>query len=207
MKLVETNSFARDLEQGLGDAHWLFKAIDPQLRLRTSVCGVTSTAITEHLLRQGYDAETVISTPNLSVDPTMKHVVSIVHSEGEDIVIDGTYSQFLAYAGLHFGYVMMGGKDFYPKEKIESFDMNESEGVVTKLSLLSRYVLDHYEPLPDHLDSRMEFAFLTDEEIKAELSEIWNPDNFDTFEPSPDTLQAALTIARRIVPEHVKLVA
>ena len=63
MKLVETEQLAGDLEKGLGEVHWAMKGIYPWLRLRTSVCAVTSLAVSQGLRQQGYDVELVAFTP------------------------------------------------------------------------------------------------------------------------------------------------
>ncbi len=207
MKLVETAQLAGDLEKGLGEVHWAMKGIYPWLRLRTSVGAVTSLAVSQILREQGYNVELVVSQPELFIDPEMQHVIPVVHENGVDTIIDSTYSQFLEYAGLYFGYVMFGGKNDYPEEKITSFEVGEAQKVVTRLSLLARYVMDHYEPVDEMPFPRIEFLGFTDEQIEATLAAIWNPDNFVEFTPSNDTLEASKKLAEFIVPEHIKLVA
>jgi len=207
MKLVETEPLAQDLEKGLGEVHWLMKSIYPWLRLRMSVCAITSIAVSERLREQGHDVELFVSQPKLDIDPTMRHVIPVVHQDGTDTVIDSTYSQFLEYAGLHSGYVMLGGKDSYPTEKIAAFELGRSEEIVTRLSLVSRQVMDHYEPIDDIPYPVIEFTHLNDEEIEANLAEIWNPNNFSEFIPTDETAQVGKKLASFILPQHVNLVA
>jgi hypothetical protein len=205
MKLVETNPLAENLEKGLGEIHWLFKGIYPKLRLRMEgSCGVASLAIAEHLREQGQQAELIISTPELSIDSYRRHVFLLV----EGTVIDPAYSQFLGYAGLTPGYVMFGGKDYFPNPKIESFKLEEARKIADRLTLISQYVLNHLDQsIEEQMFGTPEFVGMEDEEMNAIFSEIWNPDNFDTYEPEEHMVEAGAKLAQFIVPEHVKLVA
>ena len=207
MKLIDTEYMVKDLEKGIGDAHWIYNAFAPSLRLRSPVCGLTSTAMSEHLRQQGFDVEMVVSTPRLSADPEMQHVVSLLHHDGEDIVIDGTYSQFLSYSGLTPAYVMNGGMNQYPQQKIASYILQEPEELIDTLVSASREVIDTYNPIIMPYFSARAFKDLSNGEIRYELGKIWDPNNFDTFKPTQDTLRAGIKIARSIVPRHVKLVA
>lgn len=209
MKLVETEPLAADLEKGLGEAHWMFNAFYPKLRLRMEgTCGVASLAITQHLLEQGYDAETVISAPKLSVDPEMRHVFTIVNDGGPGVIIDSGYTQFLEFAGLTAGYVMLGGKDYFPDPKIESFEVGNTQPVVERLTRIAEYVLDHRdETIDEQMFRTPEFEGMPVPEMSSVFSEIWNPDHFDTYKPTEYMAEAGAKLAHFVVPEHVKLVA
>ena len=208
MKLVETASLATDLEKGLGETHWLFKSFNPALRLRMEgVCGVASLAITEHLRQQGHEVDIVMSHPNLPIDPHMRHVFAIVRDGGDGTIIDSSYTQFLGYAGLTPGYVMFGGEDRYPGSKIESFGVGEEREVVDRLTLIARHVIDHrLNSKASHFE-QPEFQDMSDEGIYDTLSEIWNPSNFEVYEPSDELLAGGKKLASFILPEHINLVA
>jgi hypothetical protein len=205
MKLVETGRLAEGLEKGLGETHYLFKGFYPKLRLRMEgACGVASLAIAQHLREQGQQPELVISTPELSIDSNRRHVFLLVGGT----VIDPSYSQFLGYAGLTPGYVMFGGKDDFPTPKIESFKLEESRNIVNRLTRISQHILDHLDKdVEKQLFGTPEFVGMDEAEMGAIFSEIWNPDNFDTYEPQEYMVEAGTKLAQFIVPEHVKLVA
>lgn len=209
MKLIEADQLAEGIEKGLGETHRLFNGYYPKLRLRMESGGeVASLAIAQHLREQGYDIDLVVSSPNLSVDPDMHHVFPIVNDGGSGTIIDSGYSQFLEYAGLTAGYVMLGGKDLFPNPKIESFAIGNTASIVDRLTLISQYVLDHRDKdVDEQLLGTPEFEGMPEEEMSAEFSEIWNPDYFDVYDPPEYMVEAGKKLARFIVPQRVKLVA
>ncbi|MBC7459190.1 hypothetical protein H7200_00535 [Candidatus Saccharibacteria bacterium] len=48
---------------------------------------------------------------------------------------------------------------------------------------------------------------MSDEETYDVLSQIWNPNNFDDYEPSDETIASAKKLASFILPQHIRLVA
>jgi hypothetical protein len=210
MKLVETDALVTDLEYGLGEVDEHTRAFPASLRLRTGVCALTSIAIADHLLERGVLAHVIVSRPNLDIGPELQHAMVLAHHEGQTGVIDPTYTQFLKYAGLDPSYVVHGGLDAYPTDKIASFNANEDHKVVTQLSLITEYFMKRYKPIanfPYTSGRSMRFEGMNDEQVEARLSEIWNPANWRHFEPSERTLDAGKNLSRFILPGHVKLVA
>jgi len=206
MKLTHAEALAADIEHGLGEVDWMSRSLPSRLRLSQNICGIVSIALSEQLRQQGYDVELVLSVPEIKADPLMQHVVPVVHHEGIDTIIDATYTQFLEFAGLHPGYVMFGGEDSYPDGKIVTFEVGSSEDVVTQLTTLSRQVMNNYKLIPEVYPS-MEFKHFNNNEIAAQLTQIWNPDNFTEFTPRVETTQVGQKLASFILPEHVHLVA
>ena len=206
MKLAHPEALTNDLEKGLGEVDWFSESLPTALRLRQSVCGIVSIALSEQLRQQGYDVQLVLSNPEIKADPRMQHVVPIVHHEGVDTIIDATYTQFLELSGLHPGYIMFGGEDSYPDEKIATFEVGNSVDVVTQLTKLSRQVMDNYRHIPKVYPT-MEFKHFNNEEIAGQLTQIWNPENFIEYSPTSATQVVGEKLAKFITPQHVNLVA
>ncbi len=208
MRLSHEQEVVRGLERGLGEAHWLFDATQPDLRLRMEgACGITTIAISERLNKEGASARMVLSSPNLAIDPGMHHVMTLVDVEGNDYIVDANYSSFLAYAGLFPGYVTFGGANRFPERKIAVFRPDDRGMIVEELAgiaqdfLLSR---EYIEKLQLH---RPEFQTATPEQIVDTYDAIWNPDNFSEYQPTAVTLEAGRKLAAFITPGQVKLVA
>lgn len=208
MLIERPERLAENLENGLGEIHWLLKGLYPNLRLRTDgVCGVSSIALNEHLEAQGYDTEMVISEPKLDVEPGMRHVMNIVYVDGSEYLIDTSYSQHLSYAGQTPGYVMFGGRNVFPESKIEVISNGQSEMLVEKMTHRALEALDIYEPIEDLGPRVPEFMILDEDEIRATYAAIWDPAYFDQYRPTDATLNAGKKLSTFILDENVRLIA
>ncbi|MGH7218091.1 MAG: hypothetical protein ACREGE_01420 [Candidatus Microsaccharimonas sp.] len=206
MELANKDRVAADLEQGLGEIHWIARGFHSSLRLRMAVCGLTSIALAEKFAENNYDVELVVSSPNIPGDPETQHVLPVVRHKGQDVLVDATYSQFMEYVGLTPGYVVFGGEDLYPKDKIRIIGEGESDAVATELRTASQYFLKNRQPIPEIDWKGSVFDGVSEEDQEALLRTIWNENNFDTFTPDKQTLEAGRKLAKFITTEHVRLV-
>ncbi len=206
MELADKDGVTTNLERGLGEIHWVANGFYPSLRLRMPVCGLVSIALADRLVENGYDTELVISSPGVPRDEEKQHVMPLVHYKGQNVLIDATYSQFMEYAGLTPGYVMFGGQDLYPKEKIRLIEFGESGEAAAHLQSASQYFLDNREPIAEIDWKRNVFDNVSEDEQRARLRAIWNEENFDTFTPDKQTIEAGRKLAQFITAEQVQLV-
>lgn len=208
MRLHDEPGLARDLETGLGEFHWLAAAYPPSLRLRLTVCGLSTLALVEAMRLNGMDAEPIISTPNIPSDPGASHVFARLSIGNEAYLIDPTYSQFLDMTGLSPGYVVFGGEDLFPSQKVEVFKEEERHRIAAILAQAAVHFRMVRVPLSELQNSTYRMNEHTYDEMIEEFSEIWNPDHFDTFESSEAEMKAIIPrFAQMILPEHVRLVA
>ena len=210
MKFENEQGLVDDLERGIGEVHWNAFAWDASLRLRLPLCGMTSLALTEALRNEGFEAESVESTTNLSTEEGMEHVFTVVNAEEGRYIIDPTYSQFLDTIGLGTGYVTFGGEDLFPSRKIAVVPFEEGDVIAKQLADATQHFRIHRQPVQDHLlaMSRYSMDDFTYDEVEREYSKIWNPDNFEPFIPRDgDTVKAGHRLAQFILPEHVKMIA
>jgi hypothetical protein len=204
MRLANEELLASSLEEGLGEIDWLCERINPHMRLRmVGVCGLVSAAIAEHI--EG--SRLVVSQPELSVDPTMNHVVAIVPTDENQLMIDASYTQFLSYAGLTPGYIHHGGVDTFPKEKIAAFEYGRQHNVVKQLTRSARIAIDGYvAPDDKYYNPRVEFKSFTDDEIHEQYDAIWNPKFFTDFSISHEQKVLAERLASYIPSHALELV-
>lgn len=208
MKLFNEPGLARDLETGLGEFHWLAAAYEPSLRLRLTVCGLSTLALVEAMRMDGMDAEAIISTPNIPADPGAHHVFARLTVDNEAYLIDPTYSQFLDMTGLSPGYVVFGGEDLFPAQKIEIFKAEDRHRIAAILAQTAVNFRMARVPIPELQDSTYRMNEHTYDEMVEEFSEIWNPEHFDTFESNEDETKVIVPkFARMISPAHTRLVA
>ncbi len=210
MTFADTEKVAEGLIEGLGAEVKLFTPFSRSVRLHLEgVCGVASIAIMRHLEQQGIPAKVVISEPNLEVDPGFRHSFVVASIEGSDRVIDASYTSPLNLAGLTPGYVMFGGPNKLPTQKIAEFQLGQQEKTVTMLGLIAWSFMENYVPLPDHARyyARIELAGKTDEEIEAAFHEVWNPENIRDFDEDEFYFNVGTKIAAHIDPADAKLVA
>ncbi len=208
MKLQHPDLLANDLEAGLGEIHPFMQSVEASLRLRMEgACGINSIAVAERLTQLGYEVDLVISEPRIDVAPDMQHVLAIVHGTQTETTIDTSYSQFLQYAGLSSGYVAFGGKDYFPEQKIVTFETGDSSGLVHTMAQRALYFMNVREDITELQHHTPEFASLNLEEISAVYASIWDPAYYDVFQPTKGTIEAGKRLARYIVPEHVRLIA
>lgn len=206
MELANKEHAVMQLERGLGEVHWIAAGFDPSLRLRMALCGITSVALAEKFVENDYDVELIISSPAVPHAPEAQHVMPLVRHQGRNLIVDATYSQFMEYSGLTPGYVTFGGRDMYPREKIRVMMQGESDKVATDLYIASRYFLEHRQPMPEIDWKRNAFDNVSENDQKKTWASIWNEENFDTFIPDEQTLEAGRKLAKFITAEHVRLV-
>ena len=167
------------------------------------VCGLVSAAIAERI--EG--AQIMVSKPGIPAAPTMEHAVTVFEREGERFVIDASYTQFLAFAGLSEGYVHFGGVDTFPKDKIAVFKLGEHSEVVDQLVAHARVALDTYvAPDEKWYNSNMEFKAMDDAQIRAQYTEIWSPANFHPLTLQEDRKGLVRKMAALIPDEAVALI-
>jgi len=207
MKLVETKKFARDLEIGLGEVYQETNAFPAKLRLAMGVCGVVSVAIAEHLEQRGFDAQAIISKPELDVDPSRQHVFVMVDGD-ERTILDATYFELLDLAGLSPAYAFQSRRDVFPQQKIATFTLGQEQPFIDGLTVTARTFMENYVAVKRMPWMRLgEFNGMTDAQIAARFGEVWNPANFSRFAPSEGTAAVGKELANYIDPRHVQLVA
>ena len=207
MRIQQPERLAEDIESGLGELHWLFDRMEPSMRLRSEgACGVGSLAVAQHFREQGYSVDLVISTPRLWIDPDMQHVLSIVHSDDGELMVDVSFSQFLGYAGMSEGYVQQGGENLFPDFKIAQIHDGDTDALVSLMTEQAVLSVEQYNA-PDQWFRKLEMEGLKEDDIRAIYSAIWDPAYFDVYQPTELTQQAGKKLAGFILPEHVRLVA
>lgn len=208
MKLFNEPGLAHDLETGLGEFHWLAAAYNPSLRLRLPVCGLATLALVEAMRIDGVDAEAIISSPRIPADPDMRHVFARIRANGEERIVDPTYSQFLDMTGLSPGYVVHGGEDLFPAQKIEVFKAEDRSRIAVSLAETAVHFRTVRTPISELKRSLYRMNDHTYNEMVEEFSEIWNPDHFDAFVSEEEDLKKVVPkFARTISPAHTRLVA
>ncbi len=205
MRLENPELLASSLEDALGEYHWVSKNTDPHMRLRdVGVCGLVSAAIAENI-----DGATLkLSRPKITRDPTMRHLVASVPHEGEDVIIDASYTQFLVYAGLTPGYIVYGGADTFPEQKIATFKLGEHHETVLQLARHARIAIDTYERPADkyYNPNGGIFKQYSDEAIIHEYNKIWLPSNLEDFSVPTGETAKVRAIAARIPAEALRIV-
>lgn len=208
MKVSQETQLASQLEMGLGEYHWLAAAYDPSLRLRLSVCGMTTLALVNALQRDGFNAQAIISHPKIPSDTDMRHVFAQVEQHGETYIVDPTYSQFLDLAGLSPGYVVFGGEDAFPEKKIEVFKPEDRQRVAEVLARTAISFRMIRKPIDELQYATYPMEDYTYDEMVEEFSEIWNPMYFDPFVSNePEMVKIVPKLASKITTEHIRLVA
>lgn len=177
------------------------------MRLRTEgSCGVGSLAVAQHLREQGYNVDLVISSPRLWIDPDMQHVLSVIHRDDEELMLDVSFSRFLGYAGMSEGYVHFGDENLFPEFKIAQIHDGDVEGLVSLMTERAMVSIGRSNA-PDRWFRKLEMEGLGQDDIRAIYSAIWDPAYFDVYRPTEPTQQASKKLAEFILPEHVRLIA
>ena len=205
MILTGAEQLASSLEQGLGESSWLIERMPSTLRLRDSVCGVTSVAVAAYFQNQGHSVELRLSKPHLSIDPRMQHVVAAVETDNGVQVIDPTYSQFLEYVGLVPGYVEFGGEDLYPETKIFMYPDGQHDDIAAYIALASEEFLSNREEIPEH---SLRIGKLANTSLRHRFNtyrRIWDPVNFSRFNPNEEVDYYGHKIAKLIPPDEVRI--
>lgn len=125
--VVDEEKLAYGLKRGIGQSNTLFRSLEDKNKLRASPCGLVSSAIHQYLIHAGLPSRLLISTPKLACDPEMQHCFNVVGTSPDtELVVDASYSQFLGYVGLHYGYERITGYNHFPKEEIIDFRLSKS---------------------------------------------------------------------------------
>jgi len=210
MKFENEQGLVDDLERGIGEVHWNAFAWDSSLRLRLPLCGMVSLALTEALQKEGFDAECVESTTDLSTELEMKHVLTVLNTGDQRYIVDATYTQFLDTVGLCTGYVIFGGEDLYPTQKIAVIPYDGGDKIANDLANATLHFRKYRQPVEDPILALATFSMddFSFDEVEREYRKIWNPDNFDVFIPErEDDVKAGHRLAEFILPAHVKMIA
>ncbi len=199
---IDHDKLAYGLEQGMGNTLTIFADLEPERRLRTTACGLASTAIHLYAQQSGIPSRLVISTPRLSFDPEMQHVIPLL-GDDQPVAIETTPSQFLMYVGLSIAYEDTTGDSVFPPEKILSFPLHEREVVV---SWLTKAALD-FQRINKRPRSKWHtqlgkgpLATSSASVIQDAYEQIWNPENFTPWVP-PDYVVEDGRIVSRSIPE------
>jgi hypothetical protein len=204
MRLQNPELLAVELECALGEVHWPSEGIASDMRLRTmGVCGLVSVG-----LALKFDhATTILSKPQIEAQPGMRHVFIRLSQEGTKFIFDASYTQFLEYAGLTSGYVKHGGADTFPDEKIAVFKQDDQAEIVDQLTRHARHALDTYVAPDDrYYNSRRVFEHFSDDRIRQNYMEIWNPAHFSQFHCSDIEKIKAKKLASMISDDAVVLI-
>ncbi len=204
MRLENPELLASSLEAALGEVHWVLGSLNPRMRLRMGVCGLVSAAIAETI-----DGATLkLSQPYSTVEPDMKHVVVAAPYQGQEVIIDASYTQFLGYAGLTPGSIACGGADTFPEQKIALFKLGEHHEMVLKLARHARTAIATYRQPADkyYIPTGVPFKDFSDEEIIHEYSKIWLPSNLHDHVVPEDEMEMPRAIAACIPAEALRIV-
>lgn len=204
--IVDKEKLAHGLERGIGAANDIYESIPRKYRLRTTVCGIASTAIRDYTRREGIPSRLVASRPQLEFDPRMGHAMPLIGAEGDPdpTVIDASYSQFLSYAGLHWGYEVITGTKEFPPEKIMVFKLAQRALVINHLTERAlEFQRKNMRPKDLGLGVSIELGkgpldSADEATIRAAYSRIWSPIYFYPWRPSRTTADQARKISEHI---------
>jgi hypothetical protein len=201
--LVDEEKLVYGLETGIGCTNTIFSSAELGERLRLSPCGLVSSAIHEYARQEGLPSSLYISSPNISIDPEMQHVIpAIGESEADQTVVDGSYSQFLKYVGLSLNYEKALGGAVYPKEKILVFDFSETDIVLDWLTEVSVMFQRRSLVLPDRwFDLGVgPLSGSSAQEVRQTFVDIWARGNMEPWVP-PDYVQEHGRLACKHIPK------
>lgn len=191
---------ALGLEKSLGETNnFLISDLPESDRLRYPVCGLVATAISSYAQTEGLDSYLLASHPKLPFDEDMIHVVPVVNVPGETpVIIDATPSQFLDYAGLSPYYERETGEHVLPPEKIIIFEIDNPYPVVRWLVK----AIDNFHATDIQTDklgvAGTPLLFSGRQEQEWVFNIIYSMKNLKPWEPSDDTLEAAVQMANKL---------
>lgn len=199
--IVDTEKLEYGLERGIGKSDTIYAAREPKYRLRYSPCGLVSSGIYEYLAQEGIPAKQVISSPNLTIDPEMRHVMPVVGANIDPTIVDAAFSQFLGYVGIMGRYEELTGKRAFPDEKIIDFPLSRHSEVSEWLTMIATQFLGtRLQPLDDLgmklIEGRLENASV--QEIRQAYEAIWDPANFEDWHPPERVVNHGKQISRFI---------
>ena len=201
---VDVEKLSYGLERGIGKVDPIFKAVPEKYRLRTTVCGLASAAISDYSRREGIPSRLVISQPLLEFDRSMRHVFPLLGESNDPspTAIDATYSQFFSYAGLHWTYEKYSGTTEFPPEKIMVFKLAQralvAKWMAEKAAAFQKRNAYPYDPQLDRTLGRGPLATADKKAVQSAYSRIWDPDNIRAWQPSVVTRDGAKTISQSI---------
>ena len=209
--LVDTEKLAYGLKRGIAETDTIYSAGPEEYMLRYTACGLVSSAIYQYCKREGIPSGFRISSPNLPFDSSMHHVVPIVGESGGDAtVVDASYSQFLGYVGLHWGYETTSGAKAFPEEEIIDFRISETENMVDWLtSVAVQFQERNRRPCTEYGydQGRGPLVIAERRVIKGVFNQIWNPANLKAWEPPERVLRDGQIVASRIDPGAITITA
>jgi len=202
---VDREKLEYGLEKGISHSGTIYDALDPKIVLRYAACGLVSAAIYQYLQEQGIESTQYISTPRLSFDPKMRHVVPAIEVDDNPMVLDGSYSQFLRYAGLDKSYELITGESGYPEEKVAIFRFSAQELFVSWMADAALRFQAQAAPLKD-LPKVDEGSGLlvsaAEDELRDTYTRIYDTSKFSVHRPSLRVINDGIHVAR-FIPDDV----
>lgn len=204
--IVDREKLADGLKRGIGYTDTIFADGPYEYRLRYTACGLVSSAIHQYCLVQDIPSRLMISSPNLAIDPDMQHVIPVV---GETVeqgrVIDASFSQFLGYVGLNWGYEEDTGHKAFPSEEIIDFNFMEHEVIASWLADLAAAFTPVRIREPAVYEDYILYRFgegplssADKEAINQVYSAIWNPANMQVWHPSQRIVNDGQVVASQM---------
>ena len=207
---VKSEILADGLKRGISKTSTIFSSLADRDKLRGSPCGLVSSAIHQYLVSSGLRSRLLISTPELTCDPTMQHVFPVVSCpSGKEIVIDASYSQFLGFVGLSYSYEECTNSKEFPKEEIIDFPLAAS-GIVAEwlTSVAVRFQRKNSHPINkwgiDAGGGPLEPAHHT--VIYDSYSRIWSSANVTEWSPPDYVIADGFQVAQHIPKESIVIV-
>ncbi|OGL39644.1 hypothetical protein A3J32_02045 [Candidatus Saccharibacteria bacterium RIFCSPLOWO2_02_FULL_46_7] len=200
--VVDTEKLAYGLERGIGHSDTIFSAAPIEFRLRCSPCGLVSSAINAYARRRDIPIQLMINSPNLAFDPEMQHVLPFLGEPSQELlVIDASFSLFLGYVGLGWGYETATGTKAFPPEKIIEFKLSERDIVIDWLTTVAvEFQKRNCRPKTDDgydLGSGP-LAIATPGVIKSVYSQIYGSQNYVPWTPPDYVLKHGETVSKYI---------
>ena len=199
--VIDTEKLEHGLEEGVLRGDVSFRGwMERKEVLRMVSCGLVTSAIGAYLRQNDIPHQLLLSDPQLSIDPGMRHTFPLVGKQGEGEVVDASYSQFFQYVGMSVMHEKRMGIPLFPQKKVLHFPLRQREEAVDWVALWAvgfRDIKQHTEiDWDDPVIGPLENASRT--AIFATISEIWNPEYFEPFSPSERVVQDGEIVARHI---------
>jgi hypothetical protein len=192
---IDFERVADSLEQSIfeDDRH----AVPAEFRLRDIYCGVASLAISQYLESLGYDTILWINEPQIKGQKGMRHVFLQTIADGERIMIDPTYGQFMGHVGLALHPMH---REYYPKERIIQFSAEQPDRPVDVL-IESTRVFREAVTQERTAVSLWGASLITasEEELRTEWSKIWDESRLGEWIPTSETEDIALEFAAKLL--------
>ena len=190
------------LTKGIGKTSTIYASVDEANRLRITPCGMVSTALHYYCLKQGLKSQLLICSPQLSFDPEMQHCLSVVNVDKKSTALDACYSNLLCYSGIQYSYIMEKQFDPFPREKLISFNLNETETYIDWITdVISTHQKQNVATFYGFLgrfcgDGHLSTSSRND--IRETYSAIYDFDRMVNFYPEDYVIIDGLTVAESI---------